>query len=129
MSLPAPDTLPRVFAAAWGARDAEAIAALFAEDADLLTLTGAWAEGRAAIAAILAGELAGAFLRARLVTGRTKLRALGQDGAVLMQRFVLSGVRTEDGQDAGRIGTVLSAALQPGPEGWEIASASFCIES
>lgn len=123
-----PQDLPRSFALAWGARDLAALAGLFAEDADLLTLTGAWAEGRKAIADVLEAELAGAFARARLVTGRSKWRPIGRDGAMVMQRFVLSGIRHEDGSDAGRVGTVLSAALALTPRGWEILSASFTVE-
>lgn len=129
MSLATPDDLPRAFAAAWGARDVRTLAELFAQDADLLTLTGAWAEGRKAIAEVLAGELAGAFSRAKLVTGRVKMRRLGPEGAILMQRFVLSGIRNEDGSDAGRIGTVLCAALMPAEDGWQIVNATFTVES
>lgn len=129
MSLPAAEDFPRAFALAWGGRDIAALAGLFAEDADFLTLTGAWAEGREAIGDILAGELAGAFARARLVTGKAKLRPIGPGGAVLMQRFVLSGIRNADGSDAGRIGAILSAVLLAGRDGWQAVSASFTVES
>ena len=129
MSVPAPDALPRAFAAAWAARDADAIAALFATDADLLSLTGRWAEGRKAIAETFAGELAGAFLRAKLVTGRVKQRALAPGVAQVMQRFVLSGILNPDGSDAGRVGAILSAVLVEGPQGWTIAAAQFTAEA
>ena len=129
MSVPAPDALPRAFAAAWAARDADAIAALFAADADLLSLTGHWAEGRKAIAETFAGELAGAFLRAKLVTGRVKQRALAPGVAQVMQRFVLSGILNPDGSDAGRVGAILSAVLVEGPQGWTIAAAQFTAEA
>ena len=128
MSFGAPDQFSRAFSLAWGSRDVATLAAMFAEDADLLTLTGAWAEGRQAIADVLAGELAGAFARAKLVTGRTKLRELGTGGAVLMQRFVLSGIRHADGSDAGRVGAVLNAVMVAGGGGWEVVSASFTVE-
>ncbi|MBC7138187.1 MAG: SgcJ/EcaC family oxidoreductase [Defluviimonas sp.] len=128
MGFEAPDQFSRAFSLAWGSRDVAGLAAMFAEDADLLTLTGAWAEGRQAIADVLAGELAGAFARARLVTGRTKLRRVGAEGAVLMQRFVLSGIRHADGSDAGRVGAVLSAVMAPREAGWQVVSASFTVE-
>ncbi len=128
MSLNAPADLPRAFALAWGARDAQALAELFAEDADFLSLTGGAAEGRAEIAALLAGEMSGAFARARLVTGRSKLRPLGPHAAVLIQRFVLSGIVHVDGTDAGRIGAVLAATLGVGAKGWEIVAAQFVAE-
>ncbi len=129
MTVPSPDQLPRRFAAAWSARDAEQIAALFAEDADLLSLTGRWAEGRKAITETFAGELAGAFLRAKLVTGRVKLRDLAPGVAQVMQRFVLSGILNPDGSDAGRVGAILSAVLVEGPEGWTVAAAQFTAEA
>lgn len=118
----------RSFAQAWLAQDATALAAHFAEDGDFLSLTGAWAEGRPAVERVLKAELKGAFARARLVTGRAKLRALGPGLAVVHQRFVLSGVRNEDGSDAGRIGTVLIAVLAEQPTGWVAVSAQFAAE-
>lgn len=128
MTLPAPETFPRAFANAWSARDVEAIADLFAEDADFLTLTGRWAEGRKAIAETLAGEMAGAFSRAKLVTGRTKQREIAPGAQQVMQRYVLSGIVNADGSDAGRVGAILSAVLVKGPQGWSVAAAQFTAE-
>jgi uncharacterized protein (TIGR02246 family) len=128
MSLPDPAAFPRAFADAWAARDARAMAALFAADADFLTLTGHWAEGRKAIAGTVAGEMAGAFARAKLVTGRTKARGLAPGVAQVMQRYVLSGILNADGSDAGRIGAILSATLVEGAEGWQVAAAQFAAE-
>jgi len=128
MSLDRPEDLPRAFARDWGAHDARALAALFAEDADFLSLTGGAAEGRSQIAELLAGELAGAFSRARLVTGKTKLRPVGPESCVLLQRFVLTGIVHEDGSDAGRIGAVLAATMGLGADGWEIVAAQFVVE-
>jgi uncharacterized protein (TIGR02246 family) len=128
MTLATPSELPRAFAAAWGARDAQGLAALFAEDGDFLSLTGGAAEGRAAIAELFAAEFAGAFARARLVTGRMKLRPLGPHAAVVLQRFVLSGLMHADGTDAGRIGAVLAATLGPTAQGWQLVAAQFVVE-
>lgn len=129
MSVASPQSLPQSFAAAWATRDAAMIATLFAEDADLLSLTGHWAEGRRAIAETFAAELAGAFLRAKLVTGRVKTRPLAPGVVQVMQRFVLSGILNPDGSDAGRVGAILSAVLVERPEGWPIASAQFTAEA
>ncbi len=128
MSMTEPTAFPRAFTNAWSAHDARAMAALFAEDADFLTLTGHWAEGKKAIAETLAGELAGAFARAKLVTGRTKVRELSPGVTLVMQRFVLSGILNADGTDAGRIGAVLSAVLTATESGWIVATAQFTAE-
>ncbi len=124
-----PADLPRAFAAAWGARDAQALAGFFAEDADFLSLTGGLAEGRATIAELFAGDLAGAFARARLVTGRGKLRGIGATVCVHLQRFVLSGLLREDGSDAGRIAALLCATLEQRADGWCIVAAQFVVEA
>ncbi len=129
MSLAAPADLARAFAAVWAARDAEALAALFAEDGDFISLTGGAAEGRAAIAELVASEFAGAFARARLVTGRIRVRPLGPHAAVVLQRFVLSGLVHADGTDAGRIGAVLAATLAATPQGWLVVAAQFVPEA
>lgn len=129
MTLPAPDALTRAISHAFGTRDAAGFAALFAEDAEFLSLTGAAAEGRAAIEAVVAGEFAGAFARARLVTGRLRVRPVVPGVAVVMQRFVLSGLVHADGSDAGRVGALLCATLAETPEGWQVVVATFTAES
>ncbi|KFE33775.1 SgcJ/EcaC family oxidoreductase [Thioclava atlantica] len=129
MALESPDDLPRAFAKAWSARDAQMLAGYFAPDADFLSLTGGAATGRDHIAELLAGELAGAFSRARLVTGRTKTRPVGPEAAVLLQRFVMSGILNADGSDAGRVGCTLAATLGLAEEGWQIVAAQFVVEA
>lgn len=120
-----PDDFTRAFAALWGQRNADGLAALVTEDADMLTLTGAFCEGRKAIAQTLADEFAGTFARSRLVTGRAKLRPLGPGAAVLHQRFVLSGLIDDAGRDLGRLGAVLSAVLVAKPDGWQAVTLNF----
>jgi uncharacterized protein (TIGR02246 family) len=128
MGIEGPDAFARAFSVAWLARDVAGLTGLFTEDADFLTLTGDWAEGRQAIARTVTGEMKGAFARARLVTGRAKLRPLGKDMAVVHQRFVLSGVLNPDGTDAGRIATILMAVLVRGKASWQAVSAQFSVE-
>jgi uncharacterized protein (TIGR02246 family) len=128
MTVADPAEFARAFSNAWTTRDPDRVAALFAADADFLSLTGAWCEGRKAITDVLKAEMAGAFSRAKLVTGRVKLRPVGTDVAVVMQRFVLSGITHADGSDAGRVGAVLSATIQRSAGGWQAVSAQFTAE-
>lgn len=121
----APEDFARAFAALWGARDADGLAALVVEDGDMLTLSGAACEGRAEIAGVLAAEFAGTFARSRLVTGKGRLRPLGPGAGVLHQRFVLSGLVDEQGRDMGRIGALLTAVLIATQEGWKAVSLTF----
>ena len=128
MTLADPGDFPRAFSNAFSSRDLGAIAALFSKDADFLSLTGHWAAGAPAIEDVLAAELAGTLARARLVSGRTRLRAVAPGVAQIIQRFVLSGLSHPDGSDAGRVGVILSALLCEGTEGWHAVSAQFSPE-
>ncbi|QCO56503.1 DUF4440 domain-containing protein [Pseudorhodobacter turbinis] len=119
------ESFSRIFAQLWGARDVAGLAALMAEDAEMLSLTGGWAEGRAEIEALLASEFAGAFGRSRLVSGKTRLRTLGPGTVVLQQRFVLSGLLDGEGRDIGRTGAMLIAVLVAGPDGWQAVTLQF----
>ncbi|WP_050522270.1 SgcJ/EcaC family oxidoreductase [Pseudorhodobacter wandonensis] len=119
------EEFPRAFAKAWGARDAAGIAALLAEDADMLSLTGGWAEGRRAVQTLLRDELSGMFSQSRLVTGKMRLRPLGPGAAVLQQRFVLSGLVDAAGRDLGRMGAMLIAVLVARSGGWQAITVQF----
>jgi uncharacterized protein (TIGR02246 family) len=123
--LNSPDDFTRSFVAAWVARDAAALAGLCAEDAEMVTATGLWCDGRQRIADGLQAELAGAFSRSRLVTGKGRLRPLGPGAAVLTQRFVLSGIVDADGGDAGQVSAVLMAILLHSGEGWLATTLHF----
>ena len=120
-----PEDFPRAFAAAFGTRDAERLAQFLAEDALVLTLTGARAEGRVAARAVLEAEFAGIFARARLVTGRTQMQPLAPTVCLLHQRFVVSGALGPDGSDLTRFAALLTVALVAVPTGWEAASLNF----
>jgi uncharacterized protein (TIGR02246 family) len=119
------EEFPRAFAKAWGARDVTALAALMAEDADFLSLTGGWAEGRREIEALLRDELSGGFSQSRLVTGKMRLRPIGPGAAVLQQRFVLSGLVDAEGRDLGRTAAILIAVLVARGEGWQAITLQF----
>ncbi|MFM2350503.1 MAG: hypothetical protein RIR04_1469 [Pseudomonadota bacterium] len=113
------------FAAAFGRQDAAELAQLLAEDADVLTLTGAVAETAAEAEAAFAGEFAGIFAMARLVSGKHRLRVLGPGGAVVTQRFVVSGARDDQGAEMPRFGAVLTAVLTARSTGWQAVSLTF----
>jgi ketosteroid isomerase-like protein len=113
------------FAAAFGRQDAAELAQLLAEDADVLTLTGAVVETAAEAEAAFAGEFAGIFAVARLVSGKHRLRVLGPGGAVVTQRFVVSGARDDQGAEMPRFGAVLTAVLTARSTGWQAVSLTF----
>jgi Domain of unknown function (DUF4440) len=116
-----PDEFTRAFVVLWGQRDAAGLASLCSEDAEMLSITGLWCEGRPRIAA----ELSGAFAQSRLVTGKGRMRPMGPGAALLSQRFVLSGLVDAEGRDAGRVAAMLSAVLLARSDGWQAAMLHF----
>ena len=119
-----PEGFAKLFARAFGRQDAAGIAALLADDCDVLTLTGAILAGAKDAEAAFAGEFAGIFAASRLVTGKVKLRNLGPEVVIFTQRFVVSGTRDEAGQDLPRFGALLTAVVTA-ETGWRAVNLTF----
>lgn len=124
MSLHRPEDIAPAFAAAWMDRDADALAALFAEDADFVNVVGIWWEDRAAIRKAHHYGLTTFFRASRLTLGRTKLRRIGPDAAVVHARMILTGQIAPDGSEAGRRTGILSFVMARQEDGgWLCVSA------
>ena len=96
-----PDDMPAAFVAAWMARDAAALARLFAPDADFVNVTGLHWRDRAAIERAHAYALGSFFAGTTLAVRRTSVRALGPDAAVVHARMRLTGQTGPDGTPSG----------------------------
>ncbi|CUH15719.1 SnoaL-like domain protein [Jannaschia seosinensis] len=118
----APQAFVPAFIAAWAARDGDALAALFAEDADFVNVVGIWWEDRPAIARAHSHALHSFFAKTRLVAGRLKIRDLG-DVAIIHARMALTGQVTPGGEAAGARTTILSFVLHRRDGGWTCVSA------
>ncbi len=116
------DPYTRAFAAAFSTQDADSLARLMSEDAEVVTATGQHCEGREAARLAFAEEFGGTFRAARLVSGRSRLRPVGPGAALLSQRYVLSGAVGPDGADLPRCALLLSALVVMRPEGWQALS-------
>ncbi len=123
MTLAAPEEMPGAFAAAWMARDADALAALFAEDADFVNVVGIWWEDRGAIRAAHHTGLTTFFRDSRLSPGRVKLRQVAPGAAVVQARMILTGQRAPDGTEAGPRHTILTFVMAERAEGWVCVAA------
>ena len=101
-----PEEFAKLFAGAFGRQDTAALTGFLAEDADVLTLTGAVLETAAEAEAAFAGEFAGIFAAARLVTGKHRLRMLGPGACVVTggQPDLLSRRPIGRGRHRGRLG-------------------------
>lgn len=120
-----PEDFPRLFAAAFSGQDSAAMAAFFAPDASLQSLTGLWAESPDEILAAFEAEAAGIFARARLVTGKGSIRPLNPFAALLRQRFTISGALTETGEELPRFPAMLIAVFERSESAWSVQSLTF----
>lgn len=90
-ALPAPGDMPAAFAAAWMARDPDALAALFEEDAAFVNVVGLWWHDRAAIRKAHAYGLDVLFPDSTLSVGRTTEKRLSNAVSVVHARMRLTG--------------------------------------
>ena len=123
MQVLTPDDFPMAFAAAWMARDGNAIGQLFVPDADFVNVVGIWWEDSSAIAKAHSYALNSFFSKSRLAAGRIKTRMLGEDFAVVHARFRLMGQLNPDGTEAGARTTILSFVLTRTEGAWRAVSA------
>lgn len=118
MTVPDPAAFPRAFADAWHSREGDRIAALFAEDADFVNVTGLWWRKRSDIAKAHDYALKSFFAETTLKPGVVRTRLLGTDNAVVHCRFHLTGQIAPDGSPAGDRSTILVFVLQRTDDGW-----------
>jgi uncharacterized protein (TIGR02246 family) len=82
---------------AWNRRDARALAAIFAEDADFTNVFGMLAEGRAAIEALHAPLFRTIFKDSRLSVTETRVRLIRPDVASVDVKWTMTGARDPHG--------------------------------
>lgn len=119
-----PDGVPRRFVEAWNARDPDALAAIFDEDAEFVNVAGLWWHDRDAIRRAHAYGLARIFSRSALRLGTVRVKRLCEDVAVVHARMTLEGQSPAPGvARPGVRRTVFSFVVHRTPQGWSCASA------
>lgn len=86
-----PEELPQLFVDAWNQKDASALAALFAEDAEFVNVVGLWWHDRAAIWKAHEYGLRVIFPDSTLHLRQKKVKMLGEKVAVVHARMKLTG--------------------------------------
>lgn len=120
----APERIPARFAAAWNARDADGIAALFDEDAEFVNVVGHWWHDREAIRRAHAYGLARIFDRSTLRVGAVRVKRVTDDVAVVQARMHL-----EDQSPVGDVArpaartNILTFVARRTADGWRCAAA------
>ncbi len=92
-----PEEIAHGFADAWNRRDAGALAALFAEDADFVNVVGLWWHNRADIERAHDYGLSTFFRESTLKAGRIAVKYAGEGVAVVHVRWRLSGQLDQNG--------------------------------
>lgn len=122
--LPTPGAMPAAFAAAWQARDPDALADLFEPDAEFVNVVGLWWHDRAAIRQAHAYGLDVLFPDSTLAVVRTREKPLAATISVVHALFRLTGQSPVDGvATPGERRTVFSFVMRRGADGWRCASA------
>lgn len=123
--LPAePEGVPHAFAAAFNARDANGIAALFDEDAEFVNVVGLWWHDREAIRRAHAYGLEKIFNHSSLRVGVVRVRRMSESIALVHARMTLTGQSLVNDVAAPGVRTnIFSFVTHLTPEGWSCSSA------
>ncbi|WP_292059948.1 MULTISPECIES: SgcJ/EcaC family oxidoreductase [unclassified Brevundimonas] len=119
-----PESIATLFAKAWALRDADKLASLFDEDAEFVNVTGLWWHDRESIRKAHAYGFERIFGGSVLRVMKVKVKALGENVAVVHARIRLegqSGVAQVD--QPGVRNTIFSFVVHRGDDGWRCASA------
>jgi len=87
------------FADAWNIHDAQALAALFTDDADFINFMGGWMQGRAEIERGHAEIFASVMRQSHMTVTDTQVKFIKPDVAVVHAVWTLDGQITPDGKD------------------------------
>lgn len=119
-----PADIPGLFARAWNARDPDALAALFDEDAEFVNGTGLCWHDRESIRKAHASRLQHGVDTSILATDAPKVRLLSPNVAVVHARMTLSGEASSAGvTQHGPRTTIVSFVVHRAGERWLCASA------
>ena len=119
-----PEDIATIWVEAWMRRDADALAALFDEDAEFVNVTGLWWHNREAIRKAHAYGLAVIFNESTLTLRRVTVKWLRDDVAVVHARMHLTGQTPfGDVERPQARTTVFSFVVHRTDDGWRCASA------
>jgi uncharacterized protein (TIGR02246 family) len=110
------------FAVAWNRHDGPALAALFTEDGDFVNVIGRWAQGRAAIAAVLNRNHPTIFRESHLAQTNVTIRSPRPEVAIVHARWNLSGERGQQDEVLPPRQGIITLLLTKEPGGWRIAA-------
>ena len=102
----------------WNAADADALADLFADDAEFINVVGLWWHDKDNIRGAHAFGFAKIFPGSRIAMAQPRVRYVGEDAAVVQSRWNLTGQVTPSGEPAGDRAGIFTFVLERRPDGW-----------
>ena len=108
--------------ARWNRKDAEAFAAMFAEDADFTDVLGQTAHGRAEIAAQHTFPFTRTLRSAVLSADHVAARTCGTDTLVVRVHWTMTGPLAFDDSPLPDMQGKMQVVIQHGERGWQIVS-------
>lgn len=118
-----PQQIPELFAEGWNKKDAQALGAVFATDADFVNVVGLWWNDRETIMDRHAYGFERIFADSFMTLIEVRVRSLGQDHAVVHALWEVTGQNTEHGQKAGARTGIFSFVAERDGEIWRAVSA------
>lgn len=113
-----PEEVVEGWEAAWNSGDADALASLFAEDAEFVNVVGLWWHTRAAIREAHAYGFSIIFPGSTITMGRPRVKRVGADAATVHSRWSLRGQVRPTGEPADQREGIFTFVLERRPEGW-----------
>jgi len=123
MLIPEPGAAIERFVAAWNARDAAALAALFDDDADFVNVVGIWWRRRRAIEKAHDYALKRFFRDSRITIEEVSVKHLGADAATVHGQWRMVGQRAPDDTVLEPRRGIMLLVLRRTGDGWTIAAA------
>lgn len=124
-SITSPEDIPARFTEAWNERNPKKLAALFDEDAEFVNVVGIWWHNRKEIYKAHDYGLRVIFNNSRLKQGRTKVKYLSENIAVVHARFRLTNQTPLKDTQPDTRQTIFSYVVHrvDGESSWSCASA------
>jgi uncharacterized protein (TIGR02246 family) len=119
-----PEDIPALYARAWNARDPDALASLFDEDAEFVSVNGLCWHDRESIRKAHASRFGRVVNPWTVVTSETKVKLLSREFAVVHARMTLSGEECAGAvPEPGARTTIVSFVVHRAGERWQCVSA------
>lgn len=118
-----PDDVTAAWESAWNTGDSDAIAALFAADADFVNVVGLWWHDREAIRRSHGFGFTTIFPGSVIRMGQPHVRRIGAVAAVVQSRWHLAGQIAPDGTPAGPREGIFTFVLERRADAWVAVTA------